>query len=95
VRDRPGEAAAHLGGVRIELARQPPPAGQLAQQLEQPQVGPRARLALVHGRLDDGDGTGAHGVAQHRLELAERRLALRNAAEVVLVEVEQGRCHAP
>jgi hypothetical protein len=50
----------------------------------------------VDRRFDDGDGAGGDGRAQNRLELAERRLAFREAAEVVLVEVQQrGRLGTP
>jgi glutamine synthetase len=43
----------------------------------------------VDGRLDDAHRAAGDSVAQRGLELAERRLALGDAAEVVLVEVEE------
>jgi hypothetical protein len=70
---------------------QPPPARQLAQQLEQPEVGPRRGLRLVDRRLPYLHRSRSDRRPQHRLELAERRLALGDPAQVVLVEVQPQR----
>jgi hypothetical protein len=92
-----------LGQVASEPCRQPPPglcrlgarlretppAGELAQQLEQPQVGARGGLALVDRRLDDGHRAGGDRRAEDGLQRDEGRLALGDPAQVVLIEVEE------
>jgi hypothetical protein len=89
------QPAAHLECLGVGLGGQLPPTRQLAQQFEQLEVWPRPGLALMHRRFDHGHAAFPDGVAQRRLELAEGRLALGDAAEVVLVEVEQqGHAHA-
>jgi hypothetical protein len=89
VLDRRTEPPARLERAGIELLGQPPPSREPAQQLEQPEVRPRKRLALVHDGLHDGDRAAVERCPQDGFELAERRLTLGDAAEVVLVEVEE------
>jgi hypothetical protein len=89
VLDRPGQAPAYFERLRVGLGRQPPPARKLTQQLEQLQIRPRPRLAFVDRRLGNGHRAAPDGVTQRALELPERRLLFGDAAEVVLIEVEQ------
>jgi hypothetical protein len=71
------------------LARERQTGGQLAQELEQRQVGPCSRFESMSLGLGDGDGAASDCPPQGRLELAERGLALHDPAQVVLIDVEQ------
>src|SRR6266540_4811850 len=71
------------------LAREPQTGGQLAQQLEQRQIGPCSRLESMGLGFGDGDCAASDCRPQGRLKLAERGLALHDPAQVVLIEVEQ------
>jgi hypothetical protein len=73
--------------------RQTQTARELAQKLEQWQVGPRRRLQPVRRRLRHSDRSSRHRRAQHRLELTKGGLPLHDPAQVVLIEVEKKRSH--
>jgi Glycosyl hydrolase family 65, N-terminal domain len=71
------------------LVREHQTCGELAEQREQRQVRPRGRLEPMRFRLRDGDRPASDGGPQDRLELAEGDLPLHDAAQVVLIEVEE------
>jgi hypothetical protein len=84
-----GETASVAALPGTELVGQAQTTGQLAHQFEQGQVRARLGLAAVGSRLGDADRTAGDGASQHRLQLAEARLALDDAAQIVLIEVEE------
>src|SRR5919108_571664 len=66
-------------------------AGELPQELEQAQIGPGAGLDSVDRGLGHPHDAGADGLTKHGLEVAEGRLALGDAGQVVLVQIEEHR----
>ena len=106
--DDVARTASAVGEVTLEAAGEAPLAGalerispvgqaqtarELAEEIEQRQVGPRRRLDAMRLGLGHGDRAPRHGRPQHRLELAEGGLPLHHPAEVVLVEVEEEGSH--
>ncbi|MGH2803662.1 MAG: hypothetical protein ACRDL4_11540 [Thermoleophilaceae bacterium] len=83
-----GASLARRGPARAAVAD---PRREIAQELEQAEVRARPRLELVHGGLHHGDRSERDRLAQYRIELAEGRLSLGEAAQVVLVEVQERR----
>jgi hypothetical protein len=71
------------------LAREGQPGGELAQELDQRQVGPSGRLEPMRLGLRDGDRPARDSGSQGWLELAEGDLSLHDPAQVVLIEVEE------
>jgi hypothetical protein len=66
--------------ARAGLVRQPESSREVAQKLEQGQIGPGGRFDSVRRRFGDGDCSAGNGGPEHGLELPEARLALDHAA---------------
>jgi len=91
VLDRPDHTATGFARRPVRLIGKAATPSELAQQFQQLKIRPGKRLPLVDSGFEDPHGPSIDGLAQYGLELAEGGFVLRDAAQIVLIEIERQR----